>query len=143
MIRPGNPPLDSADRKWREQLDRFIKDNKAELAALAWGLHLRDTEGNLTLGIDIEPKPHFVTCSREALETLNRNVENHLREMMGVLEHHNPEVEVLIVAIGKGQIQAVQYQPQPTPPECFREVSADVETLLDRLEQRMGAQIQA
>ncbi|MDC0835425.1 hypothetical protein CKA32_004063 [Geitlerinema sp. FC II] len=141
-MRPGNPPQNAENRKWREQLDRFVKANTLEIAALAWGLHQRNPDSGEFLGIDIAPKPHFITCSRDALEALNQKVDNRLREMMGVVDHHDPELEVLLIAIGKGQIQAVQYQPQPTPPECFEEADADVDTLLDRLEQRMGAQIE-
>jgi hypothetical protein len=141
MMRPGNPPANPEDRQWRDQLDRFVKQNSQEIAALAWGIHQRDPDSDATLGIDIDPKPHFVTCPRSAIETLNQKVDNRLREMMGVIDNHNPEVEVLLIGIGKGQLQAVQYKPQPEPPQCFEEVGEDVDTLIDRLEQRMGAQI--
>ncbi|MGC9506053.1 beta-carboxysome assembly chaperone CcmS [Baaleninema sp.] len=141
-MRPGTPPQNTEDRKWREQLDRFVKANTIEIAALAWDLHQRNPDSHEYLGIDIAPKPHFITCTREALATLNQKVDNRLREMMGVVDNHNPEIEVLLIAIGNGQIQAVQYQPQPTPPECFEETDADIDTLIDRLEQRMGAQIE-
>lgn len=139
MMRPGTPPAN--DDQWRKQLDRFVKQNSQELAALAWGLHQQNPDSDDTLGIDIDPKPHFITCPRSAIEALNQKVDNRLREMMGVIDNHNPDVEVLIVGVGKGQLQAIQYQPQPAPPQCFEDVGEDVDTLLDRLEQRMGAQI--
>ncbi|TVR11896.1 MAG: hypothetical protein EA395_06860 [Phormidium sp. GEM2.Bin31] len=137
----GISSSNAADQPWRRQLDQFVKANSQELAALAWGLHLQDPEGDSTLGIDVEPTPHFITCPREALVTLNEKVDNQLRVMMGVVENHNPEIEVLLLGIGRGQIQAIQYQPQPEPPQCFEEVGEDVDTLLDRLEQRMQTAI--
>ena len=116
----------AASHQWRKQLDEFVKANSQELAALAWGLHLQDPEGDSTLGIDVEPTPHFIICPRKALVTLNENVDNQLRVMMGVVENHNPEIEVLLLGVGRGQIQAIQYQPQLEPPQCFEEVGEDV-----------------
>ncbi|KPQ35655.1 MAG: hypothetical protein ACLFM4_07705 [Phormidium sp.] len=136
-------PTNAAAAQWRQQLDHFVRANSQELAALAWGLHLQDPDNDATLGIDIDPNPHFVTCPRAALVTLNEKVDNQLRVMMGVVENHNPKVEVLLLGIGQGQIQAIQYQPQPEPPQCFEEVGEDVETLLDRLEARMQGAISA
>lgn len=139
----GISPTNAADHQWRQQLDRFVKANSQELAALAWGLHLQDPDSDATLGIDVEPTPHFVICPRSALVTLNEKVDNQLRVMMGVVENHNPDVEVLLLGIGQGQIHAIQYQPQPEPPQCFEEVGDDVDTLLDRLEARMQGAIAA
>jgi hypothetical protein len=28
-----------------------------------------------TLGIDLQPEPHFIRCSRQSLEELNKNVD--------------------------------------------------------------------
>jgi hypothetical protein len=133
----GNPIPQNAEHQWRKQLDQFVKENQKELAALAWGLHLESSDVDQTLGVDIEPSPHFISCSREAIETLNRNLDDQLREFLGVLDGHKPETEVLIIGIGKGQIKAIQFKATPPPPECFTEIGETVDTLLDRLEMQM------
>ncbi|HIK31542.1 MAG TPA: hypothetical protein IGS17_08415 [Oscillatoriales cyanobacterium M59_W2019_021] len=135
----GNPnPLpQNADNQWRQQIDRFVRDYQKEIAALSWGLHLEEDTADQTLGIDLEPTPHFVCCSREAIDRLNRNLDGQLREFIGVLDGHKPEIEVLLIGIAKGQIKAIQYKATPSPPECFAEVGETVDTLLDRLEEKM------
>jgi hypothetical protein len=137
----SNPTPQNAENQWRKQLDRFVKENQKELAALSWGLSLESGDVTQTLGIDLDPSPHFVSCSREAIETLNRNLDNQLRELIGVLDGHKPELEVLIIGIGKGQIKAIQYKATPPPPECFTEVGETVDTLIDRLEAKMQEEI--
>ena len=141
MIQLGNNPPQEEKNSWRRQLAEFVKANQHELAALAWGLFLEKGESDDTLGIDLKPEPHFVYCPREAIETLNRNVENNLREVLGIVDNHNPEKEVLIIGIGSDQIKLIQFETEPTPPECFEQVAADVDTLIKRLEQRMSEQI--
>jgi hypothetical protein len=136
-----NPPPQNDENQWRKQIDRFVKENQKELAALSWGLYLEGGNIDQTLGIDLEPSPHFVSCSREAIETLNRNLDDQLREFLGVLDGHKPEIEVLIIGIGKGQIKAIQYKATPPPPECFAEIGETVDTLVDRLEGRMQDEI--
>ncbi|MBD1890471.1 hypothetical protein [Coleofasciculus sp. FACHB-SPT9] len=142
MIQFGKTPSDSGEKNWRNQLAQFVKANQQELAALSWGLWLENGDTQGYLGIDVQPKPHFVYCPKEAIETLNNKVENQLQEMVGVVEAHNPEVEVLIIGIGEGQIKLVQFQPEPPPPACFEKIAADVNTLLERLEQQMVEEIQ-
>jgi hypothetical protein len=137
----SNPTPQNAENQWRKQLDRFVKENQKELAALSWGLSLESGDVTQTLGIDLDPSPHFVSCSREAIETLNRNLDNQLRELIGVLDGHKPELEVLIIGIGKGQIKAIQYKATPPPPECFTEIGESVDTLIDRLEAKMQEEI--
>lgn len=128
--------------KWRQQLDRFVQANQPELAALSWGLFLEKGESDDTLGIDLQPTPHFVFCPKAAIEKLNNHVENQLQEILGLVDAHQPEKEVLIVGIGNGQIKLIHFEPQPTPPLCFEQVAADVDTLLKTLEQRLTQYIQ-
>ena len=138
----GRTQPNPGEKNWRRQLDQFVKANQQELAALAWGLFLERGESENTLGIDLEPTPHFVYCPREAIETLNSNVENQLQEILGVVDAHKPEQEVLIIGIGSDQIKLIQFEPEPPPPACFEQVAADVDTLLEQLEQRLSQQLE-
>lgn len=128
---------DRGENNWRRQLNEFVKENQQELAALAWGLLQERGETSDTLGIDLEPQPHFVYCPRHAIEALNNKVDNQLQEILGILDAHDPKQEVLLIGIGNGQIKLVQFEPEPSPPDCFEQVGTDVNSLLDRLEQRM------
>ncbi len=133
-----NPESKPNENSWRRKLDKFVKANQQELAALAWGLFLeRGAETDEILGIDIAETPRFVYCKKEAVEDLNRKVKSHIQEILGVLNAHKPEKEVAIVAIGEGQIKLILFEPKPEPPVCFEEAAADVDTLLARLEQQM------
>ena len=137
----GRPQPEKAEDKWKRQLDRFAKDNQQELAALAWGLFLEREDSTDTLGIDLQPTPHFVYCPKEALEELNRKVENNIQEIVGIVEAHKAEKEVLIIGIGNDQIKLIQFEPEPPPPACFEQVGKDVDTLLESLEQRLAQQL--
>lgn len=142
MVMFNSTQSDRGDKSWRSQLNEFVKANQQELAALAWGLFQeRGESDNNTLGIDLEPTPHFIYCPRHAIEALNHKVDNQLQEILGVLDAHDPKQEVLIVGIGNAQIKLVQFEPEPPPPVCFEQVATDVNTLLERLEQRMCDQI--
>jgi hypothetical protein len=141
MIMFGNPQPIGEEGNWRQQLDQFAKENQRELAALSWGLFLEKGESDRTLGIDLEPTPHFVFCPKAAIEKLNSQVNNQIQEILGFVDAHQPEKEVLIIGIGKGQIKLIQFEPEPAPPICFDQVAADVDTLLERLEQRLSQQI--
>jgi len=141
MMMFGSTPPESGDNKWRQQLNQFVKANQQELAALAWGFWIENGDSNGTLGIDLKPTPHFVYCPREAIETLNNKVENQLQEILGILDAHKPEKEVLMIGIGSNQIKLIQFEPEPPPAICFEQVAADVNTLVKRLEQRMSEQI--
>lgn len=134
----GKPQPERAEDKWKGQLAQFAKDNQQELAALAWGLYLEGGESDDTLGIDLEPTPHFVYCPRKAIEELNRKAQNQLQEILGIVDAHNPEQEVLIVGIGKDQIKLIQFEPEPSPSACFEQIGENVDTLLNRLEQRLN-----
>jgi hypothetical protein len=125
---------------WRVQLDRFVVAHQLELAALAWGLSLEgafEQEGQDILGIDLKPLPHFVYCSKVALEDLNKTVGHQIQEILGLVENHKRDQEVLILAIGDGQVKLINYQSDPSPPACFEKVGEGVMDLLDRLEQAL------
>jgi hypothetical protein len=137
----GSTQPETSDSKWRRQLDKFVKANQQELAALFWGLWLANGESLGTVGIDLQPKPHFVYCPKEQIEKLNNQVDNRLQEILGIVENHQPEVEVVMIGIGKGEIKLIQFAPEPAPPVCFEEVGKDVDGLLDVLEERMRREI--
>ncbi|RUR83455.1 hypothetical protein PCC6912_22880 [Chlorogloeopsis fritschii PCC 6912] len=138
----GTTQPESPENKWRRQLDQFIKTHQQELAALAWGLWLENGDSKGTIGIDLQPKPHFVYCPQEAVENLNLKVENRLQEILGIVAHYQPEMEVVMIAIGKDQIKLIHFESQPAPPVCFEQVGKDVDSLLEMLEQRLSEQLQ-
>ncbi|MEA5550225.1 hypothetical protein VB713_04380 [Anabaena cylindrica UHCC 0172] len=142
MMFGSNQP-ETEDSKWRRQLDRFVKANQQELAALFWGLHLENGDSQGTIGIDLQPKPHFVYCPQAEIEKLNDNVENWLQELIGIIDHNKPEIEVVMIGIGKGEIKLIQFAPEPTPKICFDQVGKDVDSLLELLEEKMSEQISA
>ena len=126
-------PDDGADR-WRYQLDDFVEDNQRSLAALAWGLLQEWGNDKDTLGIDLQPQPHFVRCSRQAIEELNRKVRRQIQEVLGVLDGYNPREEVVIIVIAKGQIKLINFKPDPFPPICFEKISSTLDELIKNLE---------
>lgn len=133
----GSSQPETGDNKWRRQLDKFVKENQRDLAALFWGLWLENGNSQGTVGIDLQPTPHFVYCPQAAIENLNERVENRLQEILGIVDNHQPEEEVVMIGIGKGEIKLIQFAPEPPPPVCFEEVGKDVNDLLDLLEGRM------
>ncbi|KAB8330121.1 hypothetical protein SD80_030345 [Scytonema tolypothrichoides VB-61278] len=133
----------SPNNKWRRQLDKFVKENQQELAALSWGLWLENADEKGTVGIDLQPTPHFVYCPKHAIEQLNSKVENRLQELVGIVEHHKPEVEVLMIAISKDEVKLIYFEPQLAPPTCYERVGKDVDTLLVYLEQILIQQFNA
>lgn len=141
MVLFGTPQPIGEEGKWRQQLDRFVQANQQELAALSWGLFLEKGASDDSLGIDLQPLPRFVFCPKAAIEKLNSQVDNQIQEILGFVEAHQPEKEVLIIGIGSGQIKLIQFQPEPPPAVCFEQVAADVDVLLERLEQRLSEQL--
>lgn len=134
MIQFGTSlPDDGADR-WRYQLDDFVEDNQLSLAALAWGLLQEWGNDKDALGIDLQPQPHFVRCSRRAIEELNRKVRRQIQEVLGVLDGYNPREEVVIIVIAKGQIKLINFKPDPCPPICFEKISGSLDELIKKLE---------
>lgn len=61
------PQPETADNKWRRQLDKFVKNNQPELAALFWGLWLENGNSQGTIGIDFQPTPRFVYCPQSEI----------------------------------------------------------------------------
>jgi len=139
----GSAQPETPENKWRQQLTQFARDNQQELAALAWGLFLERGESDETLGIDLNPTPHFVYCPKTAIDELNRKANNQLQEILGVVDAHKPEKEVLIIGIGNDQLKLIQFEPEPPPPTCFEQVGKDVDTLLEQLEQRLIQQLES
>ncbi|HAC64229.1 MAG TPA: hypothetical protein DCF68_11985 [Cyanothece sp. UBA12306] len=141
MIQFGNSLPDDQVNQWRFQLDMFVEENQRSLAALAWGL-LQEWDNNQeTLGIDLQPQPHFVCCSRQSIGELNQKVNRQIQEILGVLDGYNPEEEVVIIAIGKGQLKLINFKPEPSPPLCFEQISSNLEQLIEDLEGLMVKQI--
>jgi hypothetical protein len=140
-MRLGSNQPNTGNEKWRSQLDHFVRENEKRLAALAWGLQQEWGDLDNTLGIDLKPKPHFVACSREAIEELNRNTNGQIQEILGLIDGYKPEREVSIVVIGDGQIKLIHFQPEPAPPTCFQEVAEDLDTLISILEERLIEQV--
>ncbi|MBD2778150.1 beta-carboxysome assembly chaperone CcmS [Iningainema tapete] len=138
----GNTQPETPDNQWRRQLDRFVQAHQQELAALSWGLWQENGSGMGVIGIDLQPKPHFVYCPQEAINKLNSRVENRLQEIIGLVKHYKPEVEVLMIGIGKDQIKLIHFESQPAPPTCFTQVGKDVDTLLEQLEQSLSEQLE-
>ncbi|MBD2577032.1 hypothetical protein [Oscillatoria sp. FACHB-1406] len=138
MMKFGSPSSDTGDDIWKARLDRFVLENAKELAVLAWGFHLERGDSDEILGIDLKPTPHFISFSRSAIERLNRNVSNQLQEILGILDGHNPEKEVLYIAIGNGQLKLLNFAPEPPPPACFEESDRDLTELADDLEARLS-----
>lgn len=129
----GNKP-EIAEQKWRSQLDLFVNDYEVQLAALAWGLKQEWGEDGDVLGIDLQPKPHFVACSPESLAKLNKNTKGRLQEILGIVEGYDSETEVVIIGIGQGQIKLINFQPEPTPGECYAATDRDLDRLIASLE---------
>jgi hypothetical protein len=133
---------ETEDNKWLRQLDKFVKEHQQELAALFWGLWLENGDRQGTIGIDLKPTPHFVYCPKAEIEKLNEKVENRLQELLGIIDNHKPEEEVVMIGIGKGEIKLIQFAPEPTPPVCFEKLGKDVDSLLELLEQGMNEKIE-
>lgn len=134
MIQIGSIPPDDMANQWRYQLDQFVQNYQTELSALAWGLRLEWDNPEETLGIDLSPHPHFVCCQREAIEKLNNQVNNQIQEILGVLDGYNPEEEVVMIAIGEGQLKLINFQSDPSPPECLAQSDRDLDALIQHLE---------
>jgi hypothetical protein len=122
---------------WQYQLDQFAKQYQQELAALVWGLTKEWGEEKNTLGIDLKPQPHFVACSQKAIHDLNNNVHEYLQEIVGVIENNNPEKEIVIIAIGEGQIKLINLETNPHPPLCFEQMEIDLDSLIQSLEEKL------
>ena len=126
---------------WGYQLDNFVRSHEQDLAALAWGLYLEWDKSEDLLGIDLQPKSHFVRCSRQAIEELNENVNCNLQEVLGILDGLKREEEVAAIAIGDGQIKLIHYQPQLPPSVCFQQAEGNIDKLIEELEDSLANSI--
>ena len=134
MFDLGDNRPEIARQKWRSQLDLFVNEYEQPLAALAWGLKQEWGENNDVLGIDLQPTPHFVACSIEDLEKLNKNTRGQIQEILGIVDHYDSETEVVIVAIGEGQVKLINFQPELSPPDCWAATEKDLDKLIATLE---------
>lgn len=130
-----SPPTDP--ETW-QNLKEFVAEHQQLLAALSWRFYQEKEETGEILGLELHPKPQFVACSQHAIETLNQNADNRLREMLGIVEGYKPEEEVLIIGMGRDRLQLVFFTPEPSPPECCEEVGKDLYTLLDEVEAKLA-----
>ncbi len=138
----GSSRQNIPEEKWRWQLDNFVDDYEQKLAALAWGLQQEWGKLDNILGIDLKPQPHFVACNRESLEKLNKSTRGHLQEILGLIDGYQREQEVLILAIGEGQVKLLHFQPQKNPPECFIAENQDIDGLITFLESALTLNIE-
>ncbi len=134
MFDLGDNRPEIARQKWRSQLDLFVNEYEQPLAALAWGLKQEWGENNDVLGIDLQPTPHFVACSIEDLEKLNKNTRGQIQEILGIVDHYDSETEVVIVAIGEGQVKLINFQPELSPLDCWAATEKDLDKLIATLE---------
>jgi hypothetical protein len=141
MFDLGNNQPEIAAQKWRSQLDFFVNDCEQQLAALAWGLKQEWRESNDVLGIDLLPTPHFVVCSQEDLNKLNRNTRGRLQEILGIVDGYDPALEVVIIGIGEGQIKLINFQPETSPADCFNATDGNLDSLIDTLEASLAEYI--
>lgn len=141
MFDLGNNRPEMAEQKWRSQLDLFVNDHEQQLAALAWGLKQEWGESNDVLGIDLQPKPHFVACSQASLEKLNQNTRGIIQEILGIIDNYDPASEVVIIGIGEGQLKLINFQPSVVPAECFSLANNDLDELISVLESALATYI--
>ena len=141
MFNLGNNRPEIAQQKWRSQLDLFVYDYQSSLAALAWALKQEWGENNDVLGIDLKPTPHFVACSMESLEKLNRSTRGQLQEILGIVDGYDIKTEVVVVAIGEGQVKLINFQPESTPADCFAATDGDIDRLINELETALAQYI--
>ena len=141
MFDLGDNRPEIAAQKWRSQLDLFVSDYEPQLAALAWGLKQEWGDSDDVLGIDLQPKPHFVACPRDSLEKLNKNTRGIVQEILGIVDNYDPTLEVVIVAIGEGQVKLINFQPETAPPDCFNNKEEDTDSLIATLETALASYI--
>lgn len=140
---PGffSPSVDPAEQSWRQQLELFVESHQQELAALTWGVTLNPEAEPGVLGVDFQPSPHLVFCSVAAIAELNRRVDNQIQEILGIIDAHQPEEEVLILGLGNGkgfEFKLIQFKPEPAPPQCYERSIANGQAQLQQLEQQLN-----
>ncbi|GAB4526588.1 MAG: hypothetical protein Tsb0014_06840 [Pleurocapsa sp.] len=141
MFNLGNNRPEIAAQKWRSQLDLFVNEYETQLAALTWGLQQEWNDSETILGIDLQPTPHFVACVKTDIEKLNKNTRGQLQEILGIIDGYNRETEIVIIAIGEGQVKLINFQPPQPPPDCFDSTTEDIDTLITILETALSQYI--
>lgn len=141
MFNLGNNRPEIAAQKWRSQLDLFVNEYEIQLAALTWGLQQEWDDLETILGIDLQPTPHFVACAKTDIEKLNKNTRGQIQEILGIIDGYNRETEIVIMAIGEGQVKLINFQPPQPPPDCFNSTTKDIDSLLKILETALGQYI--
>jgi hypothetical protein len=131
----------TADQKDWQKLDEWVAANQKSLAALAWVFYQERIDSEEFLGIDLQPTPHFVSCSKAAIETLNQNTDNRFREVLGILDGYDPQEEVLMIGMSRDRVKLIFFTPEPTPPECHEQIGKDLNTLLDELEPKIAEKL--
>ena len=126
--------------KWRSHVDWFVQDYQEQLSALAWGLQQEWGDGSI-LGIDLQPKPHFIPCTPKAIQTLNKRVGGRLQEIVGIIEGADFAKETIVLCLGGGQVKLIYFEEEPTPPNCFATHGDDLDKLIADLETAMGDMI--
>ncbi|MEL6927066.1 MAG: hypothetical protein AAFO95_00355 [Cyanobacteria bacterium J06600_6] len=137
MFDLGNNRPEIAQQKWRSQLDLFVSDYEQQLAALTWGLKQEWQDSDDVLGIDLKPTPHFVACSKASLQKLNKNTKGMIQEILGIVDNHDPNLEVVIIGITEGQVKLINFQLEQTPAECLAATDGDLDSLISTLETAM------
>lgn len=132
---------DQPQEKWRSHVDWFVQDYKEQLTALAWGLQQEWENDGTILGIDLQPQPHFVPCSPDTVQTLNKRVSGRLQEIIGIINGADLDKEVLMLCIGGGQVKLIYFVAEPSPLECFEKYGADLDQLIQELEATMAKTI--
>ena len=134
----GSSKSEQTQEEWRWKIDNFAEANESELTALTWGLQQEWNDNNQTiLGIDLKPQPHFIACGKEQIAKLNQNTKGRLQEILGLIDGYKPDIEVLILVIGEGQVKLIHFQPQTSPAECSQSVQYDIDQLIEILETKL------
>jgi hypothetical protein len=137
MINLGTRPPEDEANQWRYILDDFVEEHWQALAAVAWGLRQEWEDSKDVLGIDLKPKPHFIRCSRSALEQLNRKVGRKIQEILGIVDGYDPATEVVAIAIGNGQLKLIFFQPDLSPQTCFEQIEGNLDVAIAQLEKQL------
>lgn len=137
----GSPAPKPELEPWHKNIDRFTQAHGQELGAIAWLFHQEwqdePPENRKVLGIDLKPQGHFVACNYGDLLALNRQVQGHLQEALGIIDGAKPEEEAVIMAIGNGQMKLLNFQPPAPPPDCAIALGLDFDQLVEQLEAKM------
>jgi hypothetical protein len=142
MFSSASSVPDDRQHPWRYQLDQFVKEEQISLAALAWAFSQQWPGKAQYLGLDLQPQPHFISCDPTAIAKVNDQVDGRIQEMVGILNGYDPETEVAIFVIGPGQFKLLLFQPEPSPSQCWQQLSLDMEMITEQLEAALAKKLQ-